>query len=143
MALSGYGARNTNSRRTTPPDNLALFCALFPKSRFLLAVFWAIIASNECRVSLICPSRKAKGREPLLLAVTNTRHLLFVSSANSYSRGWLCLSLFASTISNFPPSLIKIYHGFALQSLHMRLATSVRIFSASSTERMLMNSRLI
>nr|DAE01802.1 MAG TPA: hypothetical protein [Siphoviridae sp. ct3yx7] len=32
-------------RRTTPPDSLALFCALFPKSRFLLAVFWAIIAS--------------------------------------------------------------------------------------------------
>ncbi len=44
----------------------ALFYALFPKSRFFLAVFWAMIASNVCRVSPICPSRKAKGGERFL-----------------------------------------------------------------------------
>ena len=133
MALSSDGAHHTNHRRTTPPDSSALFCALFPKSRFLLAVFWAIIASNECRVSLICPSRKAKGREPLLLAVTNTRHLLFVSSANSYSRGWLCLSLFASTILRSPPSSTTISLGFLLDNSQTPLDTRMSVQSTRFT----------
>lgn len=35
-----YGARNTSNRRTTPPDSMALFVPLLPKSRlFLTAVF--------------------------------------------------------------------------------------------------------
>lgn len=106
--------------RTTPPDSMALFCALFAKSRFLLAAFWAIIASTDAG----CP-RYVQAARPKAGSSSKGcfQHPAFSigenASVNLEKFTWsiLCHSLSASTILLSPLSPVKINLGSVLQNL--------------------------